>query len=130
MNITTIELPIYNLDIVILIDNWEEANKKFKLGLDEDWYLSHAITMTHPVYTDKYEIFLLLRKPYLDYNTVLHELHHVLNMFCNCKGIIPDPENDEALAYLQGYIGEKILKFRDKYLKESKTLQDYEYSNL
>lgn len=113
---TTIELPIYCTDIVMTIDNdWHDVNKKWKLELDEEDYLAHAITLVNPVYTTKHEIYVLFKPQYLDYNTICHELMHVVMYVCDIKGIIPDTDNDEPLSYLQGYIGEKMFEFRDKF---------------
>lgn len=114
MKITTIELPIYNLDIIVIINDWQEANRKFKLQFREEDYEVCAWTIYDEPYIDNNEIFLLLRQPYLDNETILHELIHVISGICNRRGIVMDPTNDEPLAYLQGYIGNKILEFRDK----------------
>jgi len=121
MNITTIELPIYNLDIVFIIqDNWESCIKKFKLDLDSSYLEAHAVTTVHKEYKEKHEIFLLLKPKYLDYNTLCHELMHLVMYICDLKGIRPEQDNDEPLAYLQGYLAEELFKFRDKYLEATK----------
>lgn len=117
MNITTIELPIYELDIVTVIsDDFSTVNKKFRLSLTEEDFDVHALTLLHPEYRGRHEVYLILKPKYLDYNTVCHELEHIVMYICQAKGISPDPENDEPLAYLQGYIGQKIFEFRDKYV--------------
>lgn len=118
-NITTIELPIYRADIVVIIDNWEEADKKFKLDLEKEDLKAHAITWLDPVYKKKHEIFVLLKTEFLDYNTVCHELYHIVMFVCEAKGIKPDLENDEPLAYLLGHIAEKLFAFRDKWIREN-----------
>jgi hypothetical protein len=120
MNITTIELPIYHLDIVILIsDSWETYNKKFKLNLDSEYLSAHAVTTVHPEYKEKHEIYLLLKPKYLDYNTLCHELMHLVMYICDLKGIRPEQDNDEPLAYLQGYLAEELFKFRDLFITKS-----------
>lgn len=123
MNITTIELPIYYLDLVLVIDqDWSKYNKKFKLGLSEADYLARAWTIHDDSGENDNEIFLLLKPDNLDYWTICHELYHIITKICLCRGIDQDPKNDEPLAYLQAYIGQEIFKFRDKYVKENKTL--------
>lgn len=117
-NITTIELPIYITDIIVIIDNWEESDKKFDLYLERDDFKAHALTWLYPEYEKKHEIFVLLKTDFLDYNTLCHELYHIVMYVCEAKGIKPDEDNDEPLSYLQGYIAEKLFAFRDKYLKE------------
>jgi len=117
MKITTIEIPIYELDIVIVIDtSWEVANKKFKLGLDEDDLKAHAWTNLHPDYNGRHEVYVLLKPNYLDNNTLLHEIYHLISWIAIAKGFTLDANNDEPQAYLQGYLGSKILEFRDGYL--------------
>ena len=117
MNITTIELPIYDLEIVVIIDKWEEANKKFKLRFTEAEYQAEAWTIYDEPYLSHSEIFMLFKESALDYNTLLHELTHCISGVCKLRGIKLDENNDEPLAYLQGYIGEKLLNFRDKYFQ-------------
>lgn len=120
MNITTIELPIYNLDIVAIIDDsWDIHNKKFKLQLDQEDLQYHALTSIHPEYRGKHEIYVLFKPVYLDYNTITHELMHIVMYSCSLIGIEPEVANDEPLAYLQGYIGQKLFEFRDKYIEKS-----------
>lgn len=121
MKVTTIELPIYNLEIVIIINGWEEANKRFKLGFTERDYQACAWTIYgEKVQTDD-EIYVLLRDGYLDYSTILHEQLHIMSGLCELRNIKMDPNNDEPLAYLQGYIGSKIFEFRDKILANSRS---------
>lgn len=119
MNITTIELPIYDLELVVLINSWEEANKKFKLGFKETDYSACAWTIYGEKCQSDSEIYLLLKDGYLDDKTILHELYHIISGICELRCIKPDPVNDEPLAYLQGYIGQKLFEFRDKYIEKS-----------
>jgi hypothetical protein len=44
-------------------------------------------------------------------NTILHELWHVVDKIGLDNGV----KDSEALAYLQGYIGERLMKFIDGY---------------
>ncbi len=118
--ITTIEIDIYNVDVIVVIEeDWTATNKKFKLGLEEEDLKFYAWTIQHPEYKDKHETWLLLKPRKLDNNTILHELLHIVNFIAEQKGIDTSPSNDEALAYLQGYIGVKILEIRDKYIAKS-----------
>lgn len=119
MNITTIELPIYYLDIVVIIDNWDIANKKFKLQLKEQDFGGKALTIEDDDLSLG-EIYLLLKSDSLDYWTICHELFHLISAICKVRGIKMDVENDEPLAYLQSYIGQEIFNFRDKYLEAIK----------
>lgn len=119
MNITTIELPIYDIEIVIIINNWEEASKKFKLKFTEEEYEAEAWTIYNAPYLSDSEIFMLFKDDSLDYNTMIHELTHCISGICKLRGIGLDIENDEPIAYLQGYVGQKLFEFRDKYLAKN-----------
>ncbi len=122
MKITTIELPIYNIDIILIIaDDWSLVKKKYDLDLDPEDLGTCAITLLYP--GDKNtisEVYLLMRPEYLDYNTLCHELLHIVFCVCDLKSIKADINNEEPLTYLQGYIGEKLFEFRDKYNNENK----------
>lgn len=119
MNITTIEIPLYYLDVVVIIDDWEQANKKFKLDIKESEYNADALTIEDDN-TSLNEVYLLLKSNYLDYWTIIHELMHLVSAICKLKGIKMDPKNDEPLAYMQAFLGQEILKFRDKHLQAIK----------
>ena len=120
MEITTIELPIYYTDIIFIIDHdWTAASKKLKLDLSQDDLKAHALTLDNSDnYITEYEIYLLLKPGFLDINTLMHEVMHIVMYICMFKGIHPDPANDEPLAYLQGYIAEELFKFREKYFQK------------
>ncbi len=120
MDITTIELPIYELDLIVIIDlEWSSANKKFKLQLDPEDLEAHALTKMHPEYKGRHELYLLLKPEHLDNNTLIHEIYHLVSWICLAKGITLDADNDEPLAYLAGYIGEKVLEFKEKYIEKN-----------
>lgn len=126
MNITTIELPIYYLDIVVIIESdWLQVSKKFKLGITEVDLQANAWTI-HDEAGDENEIFLLLKPSALDYWTITHELMHIITKICICRAITMDAQNDEPLAYLQGYIGQKLFEFRDKFIQKHLEVQNKE----
>jgi len=119
MKITTIELPIYEVDIIVVIDSWEEANKQYDLRfIEEDYDVDGWTIHTHGSLKTE-EILVMLKSSTITYNVICHEVFHCVSAVCKKKGIIMDIENDEPLAYLQGYIAEKIFEFRDNYLKQN-----------
>lgn len=120
MKITTIELPIYDLQLVVIIDSWEEANKKFKLNFSEDDYNCCAWTIHNEPGMSNSEVYLMLRDPFVDYGTIMHEMIHVISAICELRNIAFDTQNDEPIAYLNGYIGQKVFEFRDKHLTPQK----------
>lgn len=122
--VRTFEIPVYYIDVILAIhDDFNQIDQKYKLKLKETWIEedpndSHAITYMHPEYHDKVEIYVMLKPKWLDIDTLSHEVAHIISFICSTKGIIIDPDNDEPLAYLQGYVsrklGEGILSYMDK----------------
>lgn len=118
MRVSKVRIPIYEMNLIIVVEkDFHVSNKKFKLELEEnekDINTPHAWTVNR-----ENEIYLLLNPSHLDYNTICHELTHVLLFIADQRNIKLDVENDEPLAYLNGYIGEKVFKFADRCRKRN-----------
>lgn len=118
MRVSNVKIPIYEINLTIVVEkDFNIVNKTFKLGLEEnekDVNAPHAWTVNK-----EDEIYLLLNPNHLDYNTLCHELTHILLFVADQRNIELDVENDEPLAYLNGYIGEKVFKFADKCRKRN-----------
>ena len=56
-------------------------------------------------------------KSSLNINTMSHEAAHATNAILNSRGIKPSFSNDEAQAYLSGWVSEVAYKTIKKYLK-------------
>jgi len=124
MFVRTIEIPVYYIDLVVVIHrDFNEVDRKFKLELKERWAPedpndSDAITHQHPINLN--EIYVIFSPEYLGINAFSHELMHVIGYICSVRGITPDCENDEPLAYLQGYISEELAKIVVAYMDSTK----------
>lgn len=111
--VKSFEVPIYSLDIIVCVaDKFEDAIRKFKLiDLDpvtvED---SMAFTFASD-HIGKLEIYLIFAntKESLTFDTIIHELTHVTSYLCQYRGIKFDENNDEAIAYFNGYVGGKVM---------------------
>lgn len=57
------------------------------------------------------KMWLLIDKEYVDINTLYHEIFHITSNCMAIRDIQFDPNNHEAFAYTQGYIGGEIHKF-------------------
>ncbi len=114
MFVRTIEVPIYCLDIVVsVVSDFEEINTKFKLDLEpQEGAKAFCFASDH---IGKLEIYLGFHPDYLDHDTILHELVHVIAYLCKHRDIKFDPDNDEPIAYFFGYVGERILQIIEKY---------------
>ena len=127
-NVKVIAVPIYELDIIVHIESdFNVANDLYGLNLKEDYTEGEDINRPYAWSVNACDkskpsrgtIYLLLKPEHLDYNTILHELMHIIMMICTERGIEPDPANDEPITYLQGWVGEHILNFTDEYKKKN-----------
>lgn len=120
MNIKWTLLPIYSIEITYIYNDWELHNKRYVLGLTEKDMKAVALTVLDD--DDSVgKIYVLLREGYLDYNTISHELLHILTYVCKLRDIKLDADNDEPLAYLQGHIASELFSFRDICLMQPQT---------
>lgn len=65
-----------------------------------------------------FQVTIYCSKKDITFGLVVHELQHATNCILNHIGITPSYENDEAQAYLIGYISNKVFDF----IKENKLL--------
>ena len=106
-----IEIPIYYGELhVFITDNFKEANNKFKLAIPED------LLEGYDSIVDKFgsdggplKIYVLLR-PETTFKIIAHESLHIVSHICLHTGIKGDFCNDEPLAYLLGWVSEKLLE--------------------
>jgi hypothetical protein len=97
-----------NKDVSILANKIMKKNKID--GKIEDLAWGYMISTFN-----KYNI--ILSQPSLkDFNTFLHELTHCIDAVLEDRNI----EDDEARAYLQGYVGNYFLKIILNYISSSK----------
>ncbi len=101
MFVKTLNIPIYDLKLIVVIDDC-------------------AWTIYDEPFVPDNIIYLLLRSGEMDYGTIVHELMHVISGVCKLRGLEMDHENDESLAYLQGWAGDKVFKARDIFLNKNK----------
>ena len=102
-------INIYECKVIfIIVNDSKDINKytsKFLNINDENDYAGVTINI-NPTY------YIIISKENLkDYNTILHELFHIVDEITNDRDI----KDWEAKAYLQGFIGNKILKYVDNY---------------
>ena len=97
-----IKIPIY-LDKLLIIqtDNFEKIQRKYNLNGIVDYC---AITFQ----TDK-EIVVVFNSK-VDASIIAHEALHICSYVFKNTGVDFDRDNDEPLAYLLGYVVNKISK--------------------
>lgn len=105
------KLPIYSGAIVMYkVESMTDLNHLFYLNATDDY---ESFVFKHPLAAQ----FIIVIKGNTRHSVIAHECVHLANLIFNYVGVKLDSHNDEAQAYLTGYIFETIEKFRDKKLK-------------
>lgn len=112
------KIPIYFGELLIVFnDDFEESLKKFKVSVENNLHGCGAISI--PLEHNKTGVsrYMILFKDSPGNNTIAHEALHTTNFILGDRGVKADYDNDEAQAYLLGYIVGEICKFLDKHNK-------------
>lgn len=105
MNIKTIKIPIYLCKLIIIFDkDLSYVEKKYSTTSLLNY---GAITMRKPNSFSEYVIAF----EYCSGSIVAHEVVHLVNYIFQDRGLQLDIVNDEAQAYLTGFLFDKIYKF-------------------
>lgn len=107
---TTLKLLTYSCKLSLIITDNVKAEitkiyKKYKLKEDIDYEVEGVLLS--PM-TDDYSLIIDLK--YLTHNTVAHEIYHSANRICEDR----DVNDEEAKAWLAGYITGEMYKFLEK----------------
>lgn len=109
-----IPIDVYNRDVMVSIG---ETNEQLKLKLDKfdlDYgdYFDHEISKGRSTRFKGGQTLIRFREPKdACHNTIAHEIFHAVTCLLTWIGMPFDLEtNDEAYAYLIGYLTEKIYE--------------------
>ena len=110
MNRKTIKIPIYFGSLTIIkIDDFKKLNEIYKIKVDDSLYDAVVFEIKN---NDEY--IVAIKK--VEWSIIVHEVVHIVNaIFLKC-GIELDRHNDEAQAYLTGWIVNEIDNFLKKNL--------------
>lgn len=101
-------LSPYNMDMLIFVTNegLREAKERFNITFDECWYHEAGIGggVHHIEETSTIAVVLHIG----DIEVFAHEAYHVLNLVYKHTGMAHDLVNDEAGAYMLGYIANEM----------------------
>ena len=105
-----IKIDQYNCDLIVAVSDKikEDTNKilkKYKLTQRIDYEIE-GIFLFHDI--DKY--YLLLSSQHLSHNTIAHEIYHAVVRITEDRDI----SDEEAQAWLMGYITEMVYQFLNK----------------
>ena len=114
---TKIKLPIYGGTVIILIaDDMTELNAKYNLGVDESIDGAVWKKTTKKGYS-KYLIALNVKS---ENHVLVHEVVHLVNCIFSNVDLKLDRDNDEAQAYLTGWLYRNIEREFNIYRNKKK----------
>lgn len=103
-----IKIPIYFGDLILIqTDDFDALPEKYGIGRLKPY---DAVAFEHIKKNGYIRYFIVVRtkcKP----RTVAHEVVHIVNSILKDKGIQLDYDNDEAQAYLTGWIIHQCYKY-------------------
>jgi hypothetical protein len=107
---TTLKLLTYSCKLTLIVTDQVKVEiakiyKKHKLKEDIDYDVEGILLS--PI-TNDYSLLLDLK--YLTHNTIAHEIYHASSRICGDR----DVHDEEAKAWLTGYITGEMYKFLEK----------------
>lgn len=108
----TIKIQTYSCQVTFIVTDqlnteYKKIYKKFNLKLDQDDDAENEGILISPD-IDKY--YLLIDLNYLSHNTIAHEVYHATVRITEERDVV----DEEAQAWLCGYLTEAIYKFLSK----------------
>lgn len=119
------DLPVYGAGVVFVYTNSFEEAAKFaeKEGLHENdvktigagSWLGYTFNVVNDDIAGKsYSyIFVFKKKKYDEINIITHEITHAVYEILTTRGLKFNKHNEEAYAYLVGYLTEQFFRFKD-----------------
>lgn len=115
--IKTKSVPLYKGELVLVVTNHKKkVRKMFPKSFDKgDEPYAHAIEGNYKGHMG-YHVVLNFDHSFADmtYGTVSHEAYHITSFIADKVGILHDPDNDEAMAYLNGWIADQLYCWIDE----------------
>jgi hypothetical protein len=109
----TFEIDIYKvkLHLIVIKDNITNVIKEFGLTDEGKEINEQSNAFCEAKLIDRQlNLFLIFRTDYFTPFYITHEVFHAVGYIANSVNIIYDFDNEEPLAYLNGYINELLLK--------------------
>jgi len=106
----TLKLPTYSCSVNIIVtdDLKKEVDKLYKKNNIIDSFEDDAEAVMLSLNIQNY--YLIFDKDYLTHNTIAHEVFHVVVRITDDRNVV----DDEAQAWLSGYITSVVYEFLDK----------------
>ena len=107
-----IRIPIYEYWVHLLVE--EKISSLIHKWCPDD-HNGEEDTCKAITILKEQNIFVFIRKEHLDYNTIAHEIDHVVTLLMRDIGMKETGDNEEAYAYLTGWLhGWTYETLRDK----------------
>ena len=107
-----VDIPLYRGKLVIILSNNMEQVKSTVECFDKDELFAHSCLRN---YKGIQGFFIILNFDnsfaYMTYGIITHEIVHTTGEIADARGIVPDFDNDEPLAYLAEWIAEIVYEF-------------------
>lgn len=118
------KLPIYPSNVIFVYSNSYDAILKFakterfhqeslKVLEAKDYSGYTFLLKDTEEQSYNYIIVKKHKNKYEDIDTITHEIAHAVNDILTCCGVKYSKSNDEAFAYLTGYLNKEFFKFKD-----------------
>ena len=109
------KIPLYRGYFVIILSNSVDKLRKYLPDFDNKEIYAHS---WYEKYRSKQGFIMVLNfdNAYreITHGVIAHEAMHLTNMIASLRGIEPDFNNDEHLAYLTEWIVDTVYKFIPK----------------
>jgi hypothetical protein len=110
-------IPLYNGYFIVVFSNGpKQVAKVLRCKESEITYMyAHSFyNFCHKGYESFAVCFNLWGETEVTTGTIIHEVVHASNRVLLSRGVEPDFENDEASAYLAGWMGDIVVNFMKK----------------
>lgn len=106
------EIPLYRGKFVVILTNDVSFLQKYIPQFEHKEVYAHSWLIN---WKGKQGFVMILnfdsntRKIY--HGVITHEALHVVHFIAQCRGMVPDFENDEHLSYLSEWVSDKVYSF-------------------
>lgn len=114
MSRTKYSIPIYfGYLIIVFTDDIQKVSDKYQLGLNDQDYSAFVKEKSTKRGVSRY--FIIFNKSEVTHSIIAHEVVHCAHWIFSDRCVKADLLNDEPLAYLVGWITNRVYKAASKY---------------
>lgn len=106
------KIPIYSTRVTIVQGkDLQKIGRALRLKYPKDWTFENTTAITS--FRGKKGVFMVFKKG-VSAGVIAHECLHAAGGILSDKGYRYEPDNDEPMAYLLGYMVDKVVKILSK----------------